>query len=110
LLALLLAACSDELAARQAYLNQFVGHPEPQLVQQMGVPDRSYETGGVKYLAYDERRLNIVPPAPPYNVGPWYGYYGGAFPAQVVELTCETTFAVTDGVVKSYTLRGNACG
>jgi len=28
----------------------------------------------------------------------------------VVNLTCETTFAVAGGVVKSYTLRGNACG
>jgi hypothetical protein len=111
-LTLLLAGCVDQLAKRQAYLNQFVGHPEPELVQQLGVPARTYATGGLKYLAYDESRVQLVPGLPPYGPGPWWGYgsYGGGWPPQVVNLTCETTFAVVDGVVKSYTLRGNACG
>jgi hypothetical protein len=111
-LALLLTGCVDELAKREAVLNQFVGHPEPELVQQLGVPTRTYETAGVKYLAYDESRVDLIPPLPPFGAGPWwvYGSYGGGFPPQVVTLTCETTFAVAGGVVKSYTLRGNACG
>jgi hypothetical protein len=105
----LLAGCVDQLAARQARLNQFVGHPESVLVQQMGVPNRTYETGGVKYLAYDEHRVDVVPGLPSYN--PWYGgWYGGGLPPQVIELRCETTFEVVDANVKSYTLRGNACG
>ena len=108
----LLAGCVDQLAQRQAYLNQFVGHPDSELVLQLGVPARTYETSGLKYLAYDESRVQIVPVLPPYGPGPWwaYGGYAGGFPPQVVKLTCETTFAVADGVVKSFTLRGNACG
>ncbi|MGA3403991.1 MAG: hypothetical protein ABSC95_32690 [Acetobacteraceae bacterium] len=111
-LALLLGGCVNQLAQRQAFLNQFVGHPDSELVQQLGVPTRTYETDGVKYLAYDESRVQIVPALPPYGPGPWwaYGGYGGGFPPQVVNLTCDTTFAVAGGVVKSYTLRGNACG
>lgn len=111
-LALFLAGCTDQLARRQASLNLLVGHPEQELVGQLGVPTRTYETGGLKYLAYDESRVDIVPSLPPYGPGPWwyYGGYGGGFPPQVVNLVCETTFAVADGVVKSYTLRGNACG
>jgi hypothetical protein len=42
----LAAGCVDQLAARQAYLNRFVGQSEAMLVQQMGVPARSYATGG----------------------------------------------------------------
>ena len=108
----LLGACGDQLAQRQAYLNQFIGHPDQELVQKLGVPTRTYTTGGVKYLAYDESRVALVPPLPPYSPGPWWfnGGYGGGPPPQAVKLQCETTFTVADGVVKSYTLRGNACG
>jgi len=109
LVAGLLAGCVDQLAKREAYLKQFIGQPEAAVVQAMGVPTRSIETGGVKYLAYTEHRVDIVPGTPSY--GPWFsGWYGGGFPPQVVEWNCETTFAITDGKVANYTLRGNACG
>ena len=108
-LAGLLAGCVDQLAAREAYLSRFVGQPESTLVQQMGVPTRSFETGGVRYLAYNEHRINLIPTFPSYS--PFFtGWYGGGFPTQVVELRCETTFEVADGTVKTFTLRGNACG
>ena len=109
LLAGLVAGCGNQLAAREAYLKQFIGQPDSAVVQSMGVPTRSYETEGVKYLAYDERHVDIVPGTPTY--GPWfYGGYGGGFPPQVVEWKCETTFQVVDGKVTTFTLRGNACG
>jgi hypothetical protein len=108
-LAGLVAGCVDQLAAREAYLSRFVGQPESTLVQQMGVPTRSFETGGVRYLAYNEHRINLIPTFPSYS--PFFtGWYGGGFPTQVVELRCETTFEVADGTVKAFTLRGNACG
>jgi len=111
-LLVLAGGCAHELAQRQAFLNQFVGHPEQELLGKLGVPNRTYTAEGVKYLAYDQRRVALIPPLPPYGPGPWwfYGGYGGGPPAEAVELTCETTFTVAGGVVKSYTLRGNACG
>ena len=105
----LMAGCVNQFAARQAYVNSLVGQPEAVLVQQMGVPSRTYETTGVKYLAYDERRVDLVPSFPSYS--PFFtGWYGAGFPPQVIDLQCETTFTVTDGTVTSATLRGNACG
>ena len=108
----LMGACGNELAQRQAFLNQFIGHPDQDLVQKLRVPNRTYTTGGVKYLAYDENRVALIPPLPSYGPGPWWfnGGYGGGPPPQAVKLQCETTFTVADGVVKSYSLRGNACG
>jgi hypothetical protein len=109
LLAGLLAGCVNQLAARQAQLAQFVGQPESVLVQRLGVPSRTYETGGVKYLAYDEHRVDVIPGFPSYS--PFYtGWYGAGFPAQVVDLRCETTFEIANTTVKAFTLRGNACG
>ncbi|HEY6440896.1 MAG TPA: hypothetical protein VIY55_12810 [Acetobacteraceae bacterium] len=103
------AGCVDQLAARQAYLSRFIGQPEVVLVQQMGVPARTYATSGMKYLAYDEHQVDIVPAFPSYS--PFFtGWYGGGFPPQVIDLQCETTFEVSDGTVRSFTLRGNACG
>lgn len=109
LLGAAVAGCTNQLAARQAYLSRFIGQPETVLVQQMGVPTRSYETGGEKFLAYDEHHVDIVPSW--YGGGPFFmGWYGGGFPPDVVDWRCETTFDVVGGTVRSFTLRGNACG
>jgi hypothetical protein len=107
-LAGLLAGCTDQLAARQAYLSQFIGQPESAVVQAMGVPTRNFETGGVTYLAYNEHRIDFIPSPPTF--APWYYGGYGAFPPQVVQLNCETTFEVADGKIRSFKLRGNACG
>ena len=110
----LLAGCVNQLAVRQSELARWVGQPEGQLIDFMGVPDKSYETGGVKYLAYAENRVEVIPSTQSYPFGPPfgapYGWYGGGFPAQAINLSCETTFAIAGGVVRSFSLRGNACG
>jgi len=101
----LAAACADDQAARVAALNHLIGQPEQTLLQTMGMPTRSYDADGVKYLAYDERRIDVIPGTP--GVGIWRA---GAMPPQRIERWCETTFQVAQGVVRSFTLRGNACG
>jgi len=105
LIAATLAACTDPGAARMAALNQLVGKPEQTLLQAMGVPSRSYETNGTKFLAYSEHRTDIIPGSP------GFGFWNvGAIPPQPIDRWCETTFQVTNGKVQSFTLRGNACG
>ena len=112
-----LAGCGDGGAARLAFLASLVGQYETDLVRQLGVPTRSYETDGRKFLAYDQRRLDIIP-AGPFFGGFGYGRFGywgpglglyGAFPPSVVERGCETTFELAGGRVASWSLRGNAC-
>jgi hypothetical protein len=109
LLAALLAGCANQYETRRQYLSQFVGRPEADLVLALGVPNRTYETGGIKYLAFDQSRVEFVPGAPMYGP-PFWGWGPGAFPPQVIGLACETTVAVRDGIVVSFVLRGNACG
>lgn len=105
----LFGGCANQLAERQAYLNQFIGQPVSAVVQAMGVPSRSFETAGVTYLAYNEHRIDFIPGTPLY--APFYfGAYGGGFPPQIVQMDCETTFQVIDGKISTYVLRGNACG
>ena len=103
----LIASCGDPGAARRAYLQQFIGQPDGVLVASLGVPTRTYESDGVRYLAYDETRIDILPGW--RGFGPPFWGYGGGFPPQVVTWTCETTVAVRDGRVVSFVFRGNAC-
>lgn len=106
---LLLGACVLG-PTRAQWLSQFVGADEPTLVQALGVPTRTYTTDEVKFLAYDQTRTEVVPPpVSPFGWGYGYGWYA-PFPASVVQFTCETTFEIVAGRVRSFSLRGNACG
>lgn len=100
-------ACTNQLAQRHARLAPLVGRPVADLIQQLGVPNRTFQAGGVDYLAYVERRIEVVPGlwGGPFWLGGWNN-----LPPEVVQWQCETTFAVAGGVVRSFTLRGNACG
>ena len=56
---LLLAGCTNNaIAEREAFLAQFVGQTEDDVVRQFGVPARTIETGGNRFLAFVERRLS----------------------------------------------------
>jgi hypothetical protein len=105
-LLLALAGCVDYVAERRAQLAPLIGRGEAELVQTLGVPTRTYETGGAKFLAYEERRIDFAPSFGPYPYGPPFGFNH----PQVLNLVCETTFSVSRGVVTTYILRGNACG
>jgi hypothetical protein len=104
-----LAACTNGLAERQAELAMWVGKPETDLLGIMGAPTRSYDAGGMKFLTYEDRRVEIVPSSP-YYFGPGPFLYGGGFPPTATTLVCDTTFTVAQGVVRAFSLRGNACG
>lgn len=97
---------------RRLLLTSLVGQPEAEIVRQFGVPTRTYEAGGRKFIAYDERHTDLIPPAPFIGGFGYFGYgYGtfGSFPARLIESGCETTFEVAGGRVVSWALRGNTC-
>lgn len=114
-LCLLLAACAPGID-RRAYLNTLVGQPEIDAVRQLGVPGRTYDTNGHRFLAYIDQRTTYVAGGP-FLFG---GYYGGpfgrpgfgyaAFPQESVVRACETTLEIVDGRVANWSLRGNGCG
>ncbi len=109
---LLLAGCVSPSPQKVAALNAFVGRPEADLVRAYGVPTRSFETGGSKFLAYAKSRIQSFPSGPAFGYG--YGFYPygwgawGGYP-EVEQFDCETTFELQGGVVKSWNLRGNDC-
>lgn len=105
---LALAACADPavIARHQARLNAHIGQSETDLVRQLGVPSRSYDADGHRFLAYTVTHLDIWPGFGLRQFG--YGY-GGGFPPQVVQWRCDTTFELVDGHVIAWKQRGNNC-
>ena len=106
----LVVGCTDRLAVRQAELAQWVGRPETDLVGLLGAPSRTYEAGGMKFLTFEDRRVETIPGSPLYYQPGPFGYGGGGIPPSTMFLTCDTTFTIAGGVVRAFSLRGNACG
>ena len=113
-LLLCVAACGNRLAERQAALAPLVGGSETDLVRALGVPTRSFDSVGHRFLAFVDTRAAVIPGT--YGPPPW-GYWGpgsawalGASPPQVIESVCETTFEIVDTKVVGFSLRGSGCG
>lgn len=110
----ILAGCAAPgPSERELALSGLVGQPESAAVALLGVPDRTFETAGRRYLAFSERRLAAYPGFVPF--GGYYRRYQGFYAARFsepafVERGCETTLEIVEGKVASYALRGNACG
>ncbi len=116
--ALTLAGCASG-PGLQSRLAVYIGAPEQKLVLDLGVPARQISVNGVDYLAYPIKYQVQTSPGGPYwggayyyQGGPFWGPYGGfsALPADVQIWSCEATFAVVQGKVESFALRGNDCG
>lgn len=113
---LLLTGCATP--PLQSRMAAYVGMPEDKVVQSLGVPNRQTTVNGVQYLTYEKRHEQPVPEPVAFggpfgpDVGPWG--YGAVFaadqPQYFAVFSCDTTFAVIQGRVASFTLKGNACG
>jgi hypothetical protein len=112
----LLTACAigPSLQTRMA---AYIGAPEAQLVQALGVPDKQISVDGVDYLAYVRQQAQLEPEMD-LSFGAWGGpfwgpYYGGftdlAVPRDIDVWSCEITFTVKDGKVWNVTFKGNDC-
>ena len=106
LLVALCAGCARQgPSALEVRAASLVGRGEAEVVRAFGVPNRSIETGGHRFIAYVERRQEVVPGAGPWGP-PWWGWQ----PTQVITRGCEITFEIDQGKVASYSLRGDGCG
>jgi hypothetical protein len=106
----LFCGCANTLKERQAFLATFIGRSEADVVRAFSVPDRTIETGGRKFLAYDQNSVQVIPGSYlPGCGGYWSGCWGwgGGFPPEVIQRSCETTFEIGDGKVQAFSLRGN---
>jgi len=114
--AALLAGCAYPNPQHVAALNALVGKTETDMLRMYGVPNRTYDSNGVRFVTYQVNRIESIPG----DFGPGFGYGGfgyggfggfgyGGFGPEIIQRDCDTTFELHGGVVQSYQLRGNAC-
>ncbi|WP_149539820.1 hypothetical protein [Siccirubricoccus phaeus] len=109
----LLAGCARE-PPLEARLAPLVGQPESALLASQGVPTRSYESEGKKYLQYEWRRTQLWP-SDPYYYPYWGGRYGRFGPLlppagpMLVTRGCDVIFTLQGGKVESFGVRGDDC-
>ena len=107
-LALAGAGCATGPTLEQR-LSPFVGRSEGDLVAALGVPERTYEVEGRKFLTFEDRRSYIVA-GDPFLYRGGYSRFGPIFaPPGYIVRTCEITFAVRGGRAESFTFRGDGC-
>lgn len=108
LLPLVLGACAVGPTLSQR-LSTFIGRSEGELVSSMGVPVRSYETEGRRFLQFERRStVAVSQPDPFYGYGYWR-YRPWMNPPAYAELQCDITFALRNQRVESFTLNGEGC-
>ncbi|HEY8611017.1 MAG TPA: hypothetical protein VIL69_06970 [Roseomonas sp.] len=94
-------------------LSTYVGRSELELVTALGVPTRSYETGGQRFLQYEQQRTVAMPGG--FVGGPWSpwgygrGFYGGFSTTTYAPVQCDLTFTMREGRVAAFAYRGQGC-
>lgn len=99
----------------EAILNSWVGSSESALVASWGPPQSVYDApDGTRILTYNTNRNVVIPGTAPtyttHRVGNTYytNQVGGSAPVNV-GLNCQTNIVVSNGVISSWTWRGNDC-
>jgi hypothetical protein len=95
-------------------VNGWVGADEDSLIASWGAPTSSYQTDQAKYLTYDNKQQNHIPPTPssvqvirqgdavftrPIPGSPGYSY----------TTECRTTFTVQNKRIVNVNATGNSC-
>lgn len=98
----------------QTILDTWVGHPEHKLVRSWGPPQSVYESEGVKYLTYTNSRNVVLGQTNSSYTTTVIGntaYTTGSpgSPGRNYAMTCQTTFEIRDGVIQSWSYKGNDC-
>lgn len=105
-------------ATKEGYRNvvdAWVGQPESALISAWGLPQRTYETDTSKVLIYySQRDVDVPGSTNTYQryfdeTGTAFSESYGGVPDQTFTYSCETSFEVIDGVITSWSFRGNDC-
>lgn len=101
-------------AKYEKVLNSWIGSEEVELIREWGPPQQSYESGGVKFLAYTSGRNVYMPGMAPSYTTTYIGNTAyttpvGGSPGYNMSMQCVTTFEVAQGRIVRWRWQGNDC-
>lgn len=95
---LALAGCESPQLKYQRRIQNFVGHTEEEVIQEMGAPDQTYQSGKTKFLTYQTNA----------------GSQGIILDSGIMvnhARTCKTTFTIAESLeVAAVKAEGRGCG
>jgi hypothetical protein len=112
--ALACGCATATVAGYERMLDAWVGTDEVELLRAWGAPDRSYEAGGRRFIAYTTRR-NVHYPGTTATThvtvvdGTAHAVTVGGAPGWSEERACSTTFELDGGKVVAWSHRGDDC-
>lgn len=112
--ALLVAGCQT-VQSTASTNDLWIGQEELVLVRVWGVPDRTYETSGHKFVVYVSQRTVENPGIPgtyvpiPAASGPQQYQLVGGIPPSTHTYTCETTFELVGTRIVGWQTSGSGC-
>jgi hypothetical protein len=109
LLALLAAGCAQG-PSLQERLSAWIGRGEGDLVAAFGVPVRTYEVEGRRFLEFEQNRSVPIAQPDPWFGSPWgprRGYWPP--PPAIATLGCSLTFELRERRVEGFSFRGQGC-
>ena len=110
---LMLGGCATS-EKYEAALNSWTGSSEASLISAWGPPDNVYQSGGTKYLTYQDSSTVTIPgTSPSYEttiIGStaYTNPIGGTSPS-TINFHCKTTFTIQADKVSSWRYEGNNC-
>lgn len=117
---ILLVGCVNYEKQEEAFDASMIGLPEADLIQRMGVPQRTYTSEGHKFLAYEHQSESYISDGGMgggmgmggfgmMGMGP-YDFGEPSFDSGEVDVsTCQTVFDVVKGVVQNFSRHGDGC-
>ncbi|AQS84862.1 hypothetical protein A0U92_08810 [Acetobacter aceti] len=128
-----LTACSGPTKEQRRQLDALVGKTEVDVVRAFGVPTRTFLANNHLFLAYIDNETQYYPGSMGWGwgwggpgwggpgwggwggMGGWGGWgmggwgMGGGFPPSYYNSVCQTTFELSEGLVRGWTMRGDGC-
>lgn len=127
-----LTACSGPTKEQRRQLDALVGKTEVDVVRAFGVPTRTFLANNHLFLAYIDNETQYYPGSMGWGwgwgglvgvapagvvgaawavgaAGVWGVGHGRRLPPSYYNSVCQTTFELSEGLVRGWTMRGDGC-
>lgn len=108
------AACTTVSQNYAFAVSSWTGSSEASLIREWGVPNRSYDASGSRFLEYSSSNVAVLPGYSPTYTTTFFGNIAtttatGGSPPTAIQLSCTTIFELRGGVVVGSSFSGNNC-
>lgn len=100
-----IASCAT-VAKFEKRMDANIGMTKDQLISKMGIPDREYKTENFEIIGYQQTQMSSETKN---NTTVVNGYLINTQTSSPYEMWCKLEFKLVQGVVQSYTYKGNMC-